>query len=318
MKRLLGTIGGILLALSCVVLVHAQSATIDLGLSTLPLNPLPLQKVTLTVQSYSTDLSQATISWTYNNQAIASGIGRTDISIIAPASGVAGNVTVTASGAGFATTSATLLLRPASVDVLWEGVNSSTPPFYKGLALPSLGGIVRMTAIPSISAPRQMSFNWSHNGDAQPSRSGYNKSSFVFQNSDLVPTDHIEVVAQSGSFSGTSSADIAPGDPTIRGYINTDGYIDYANGSDNRLDTNAAGVIAHFEPYFFSTPTSISHDLKVSYSDPNGVSLPAGDIPNELRLSRPDNGGRSQFSVAIQTVVYSIQNIVRQFSINFN
>jgi hypothetical protein len=306
------------LALSCAVLVQAQTTTIDLALSTLPLNPLPLQKVTLTVQSYSTDLSQATIVWTYNNQTVASGIGRTDITIMAPASGVAGTVGVTASGASFAPTSTTLVLRPASVDMLWEGADSYTPPFYKGLPLPSLGGIIRVTAIPSISAPRQMSFNWSHNTEAQPSKSGYNKSSFVFQNSDLVPTDHVEVAAQSGSFSGTNSVDIIPGDPTVRGYINTDGYIDYANGSNTGLATNNTGVIAHFEPYFFSAPTSISHDLRFSYSGPNGAALPAGDIPTELRLSRPDTGGRSQFSISIQTVIYSIQNITRQFSVNFN
>ncbi len=307
-----------LLALSWIVVARAQTATIDLSLSMVPLNPLPLQNVTITAQSYSTDINQANMTWTYNDKTIASGVGQTAITIVAPASGVAGTITVTASGAGFDTTSATLLLRPASVDLLWEGVDSYTPPFYKGLALPSLGGIIRVTAIPSISAPKQMSFAWSHNGDAQPSRSGYNKSSFVFQNSDLVPTDQVEVSGQSGSFSGTSSVAIAPGDPTVVGYANTDGYIDYANGSTDNLSTSNTGIIAHFEPYFFSALVSISHDLTFSYTDPNGNSIPAGDIPTELRLSRPDGGGRSQVSVLIQTVAYSIQNITRQFSINFN
>lgn len=297
---------------------HAQAATIDLSLSTIPLNPEPLQQVTISAESYSTDLSQANMLWTYNGKTISNSIGQTSITVTAPASGLTGTISLTASGGAFSSTTATLLLRPASVDLLWEGADSYTPPFYKGLALPSTGGIIRVTAIPSINAPANLSYAWTQNDDAQQADSGYNKSSFTFQNSDLIPTEDVSVTESSGDFSGTGDIQITPGDPSIVGYFNTNGFIDYANGSSDQLSTTGTGATIHFEPYFFSVPTNIPHDLSFSFLDNSNNPIPAGNEENEVPLSRPDGGGQSLFNVSVTTNVYSLQNLERPFTLNFN
>jgi hypothetical protein len=309
----------IIIVVGGAVFVHAQDATetIDLTLSNIPLNPQPLQQVTISAQSYSTDLTQDSLVWTYNGQSLASGIGLTQVTVTAPASGVTGTITLTVSGNDISATSASLVLRPASVDLLWEGADSYTPPFYKGRALPSTGAIIRVVAIPTINSPTDLTYNWSQNGDAVPDSSGYDKSSFLFLNNILDTTEHIEVSEENGGFSGDGSIDITPGDPTVVGYLNNSGYIDYANGSTDMITSNANGAIVHIEPYYFSAPHGISQDLNVAFSDSNNSPLASGDFENELRLSRPDGGGESQFNITVSTIKYSLQNVSRVFSINF-
>jgi hypothetical protein len=318
MKLLLSIILALGIIACTIPVVHAQDATVDLTLSSIPLNPEPGQQVAVTAQSYGADLSQALLSWTYNGKNIASAIGQTQITVTAPASGQSGTLTVTASSSALAVTSATLTITPGSMDLLWEGADSYTPPFYKGRALPSNGGIVRVVAIPTASAPRQLSFNWSQNGDVQSLLSGYGKSSFTFRNDTLTSTEHIEVTGENGTFSANNSVDITPGNPLLLGYLSTDGYIDYANGSATALNTSDTGAIVHFEPYFFSIPGSISKDLSISYSDTDNNPITQGDFTNEIRLSRPDNGGESLFNVIISTASYSLQNLNHLFSVNFN
>ena len=315
----------ILLSISTLVLVcavaysaHAQLGTADLSISTIPLNPQPLQSVQVSLQSYGFDLSQADIVWSYNGAPIASGIGRTTITVTAPANGNVGTISVTANSSDFATTVASLILRPASLDVLCEGADSYTPPFYKGRALPSSNSVIRVVAIPAINAPRGLSYNWSENDSALQDSSGYEKTSVLFKNDTLNTTENVSVSASNNSFTGSGAVTITPGSPTILGYLSTDGYIDYANGSATSLNTTGTGAIVHFEPYFFSTPVSIPNDLTFSYTDSTGNNITTGNTQNELRLSRPDGGGQSQFSVAVSTVIYTLQNITRQFSVNFN
>ncbi len=319
MKRILSiAIGALLLSGIALVAAHAQLATADLSLSTVPLDPQPLQSVQIRLQSFGFDLSQATITWNYNGTPIASGTGRTTVTVTAPANGQVGTVSATASSTDFSSTTATLLLRPASVDVIWEGADSYTPPFYKGRALPANNGLIRVTAIPAISAPRGLTYTWSENSSVLQNSSGYNKNSIVFQNDTLNTLENIGVTATSTNFSGNGSVSIAPVKPTVVGYFNTDGYIDYANGSTDSLSTADTGTIVHFEPYFFSTPLSISHDLTFAYTDSSGNNIETGDTQNELRLSRPDGGGQSQFTLVINTIMYSLQNLSRKFSVNFN
>jgi hypothetical protein len=319
MKRILLIVSSaIFIAAIAFFSVHAQLGTADLSITLNPSDPKPLQTVQVRVQSFGFDLNHASVTWTYNGITVASGTGRTSISVTAPANGKVGILAVTATSTDFAESSATLVLRPASVDLLWEGADSYTPPFYKGRALPSNNGIIRVTAIPNITAPRELSYDWQQSDSALPDSSGYGKNSLLFKNSTLNTTENISVTASNSSFSGTSSIAITPKTPTVVGYFNNDGYVDYANGSTTTLSTTGNGSIIRFEPYFFSTPYSIDHDLSFSYLDTDGNNLQTGSGQNELRLSRPDGGGESQFTVAINTIAYSLQNITRHFSMIFN
>jgi hypothetical protein len=296
--------------------VDTSSLSPDFSITTIPANPTPGQSIILQVESYSSDLTQATISWRYNGAVIASGIGKTRISSTAPQSGSTALISASVTVAGVSSTTA-LSLQPASVDLLWEAVDSYTPPFYKGKALLAPNGWVRTTAIPTVSAPKNVSYEWTRTDSVVTDASGYNRNSMIFKNESLKSQEFIAVTATSGAFSGTSSAILTPVAPRLITYQNKEGLVDYANGYADTIRTTNSGITLRFEPYFFSVPTTVSKNLLFDIK--NGDNTIYGDTPiNDLSLSAPETRGESDLDITIHTVLYSLQNIVTRFKIIFN
>lgn len=289
----------------------------DISINVTPSNPDPLQNVTLEVKSYSVDLDQTMIVWRYNGKIVSSGTGKTRIDVVAPDANNAGLITVTVSGTGFASSTTAIDIRTAKVDLLWEAADSYTPPFYKGKALLSPNGLIRVTAIQSHSSPKNLSFEWTRNDSVVSAASGYNKNSIVFRNETLKQREDISVVVQSGFFGGTNNISLVPTKPQLVMYQKQDGFTDYNNGYLSELRTGEPGIVLRFEPYFFSTPQDMSTNLEFDIKN-NDNQLYGNQKPNEVSLSRPDNGGRSDIEVSINTAVYSLQNILKRFSIIFN
>ncbi|MBY0328517.1 hypothetical protein K2Q02_00250 [Patescibacteria group bacterium] len=296
-----------------VSLTHAQ-LTPDISLNSIPNDPQPLQKVTVTAESYGINLDQASITWKYNNVVIDSGVGRKTVTLTAPKAGTTGIITVSTTGAEGVT--ATLILRPGSVDLLWEATDSYTPPFYKGKALASVNSLIRIAAIASSVAPKQLTYTWSGNDSVLGSLSGYGKSSLVFRNDVLDPIENISVSAQGGAFTGGATISITPGTPSMVIYEKEEGFIDYANGSSTTLTTQKPGLILRIEPFFFSVATSLARSLVFSVQE-GDVDITNTSAPNEIYLSSPGRTISSLFAITINTVTYSLQNLTRNFTINF-
>jgi hypothetical protein len=292
--------------------VGAQS--LDVSITGTPLQPRANETVHLELVSYEADLTQASIVWQYSGKVFDSGVGRTRATVVAPASGQSAVVTAVVSGLSFTPTSVSYVLRPGSVDLLWEAPDSYTPPFYKGRALPATNATIRVYAVPIFNAPRQISYQWSQNGSIIPAASGYAKSSFQFKNSELNDSERIEVVA-SGDL--TSSLSLIMRNPTLLAYKRNDGFIDYANGSTNTLVSDTPGLHVRFEPYNFSVPSGISSDLGFELSIDDSV-IYGDTAPNEIRLTKPDNGGNTDIQVAVTTVKYTLQHIEKLFTVVFN
>lgn len=294
--------------------VHAQ-LTPDLNLNSIPSDPQPLQKVTVTAESYGMNLDQANITWKYNNVVIDSGVGRKTVTLTAPKAGTTGIITVTSTNSE-GTTTATLVLRPGSVDLLWEAPDSYTPPFYKGKALASVNSLIRVAAIASSIAPKQLTYTWSGNDSVLGSLSGYGKSSLVFRNDVLDPIEKVSVSVQGGSFTGGAKISVTPGTPSMVIYEKEEGFIDYANGSSTTLTTQKPGLILRVEPFFFSVATSLTRNLAFSIQE-GDVDITNTSAPNELYLSSPGRTISSLFTITVDTVTYSLQNLTRNFTINF-
>lgn len=311
----------VFLGLSFITPTSAQlgdaSLASDISISVVPNNPQPLEPVILEVKSYSVDLNQANIAWRYNGKVVSSGIGRTRINVIAPEANSAGLITATVSGVGFASSTTAIDLRTAKVDLLWEAADSYTPPFYKGKAMFVNNGLVRVTAIPARSAPKNISFEWSRNDSVDLSVSGYNKNSITFRNETLKQQERISVTAESGLFRGNNSLTITPTKPQIVLYQKQEGFIDYNNGRLSSIATSAPGITLRFEPYFFSTPGGMDKNLVFEIKN-NENQIYGDQRQNEISFSRPENGGESSIEVGVGTIVYSLQNALRQFTILFN
>jgi hypothetical protein len=288
----------------------------DLSLSVIPTDPIPGQQVTVTVSSYAIDVDQATIYWKYDGIAIGQGIGMKSIKVTAPAGGKTSTVTATVNSLGSAQASASLTLRPASVDLLWQAPGAYTPPFYKGKALAPVGGPVKIVAIPAGDAPKQVVYRWSQNDSALQSASGYNKSSIIVYPDALTTTQNVSVAVEGGPFQGSGSISVPSVQPSVVAYLKSEGFIDYAHGFTNAISARGTGITVRFEPFYFSTATSPAADLSF-ITKVDGTSV-IGDPINELRFSRPVNtGATAQISVAISSALYDIQTNSRLFSLSF-
>ncbi len=295
---------------------HAQYITPDLSLEIIPLNPEPGQTVTITATSYSIDLSQATLTWVYNGVQVAKAPGKTSIGVVAPKAGATGVVSVSAQAVGSTGASASVVLRPASLDLLWEAADAYTHPFYKGKALLAPNGLIRFTAIPSPSAPKSLSYTWSRNGSALPDDSGYNKSSVVFAHNEFNPQESVDVQTSGGVYTGTGTLRVTPTDPTVLAYQSKRGFIDYATGYSNTIRFTQNGLVLHFEPFFFSVGQSVLANLGFTLSL-NGEPV-STTTPNEIGLSRPNTVGQSKLSVYVSPFAQSLQHIEKTFTLLFN
>lgn len=291
-------------------LAHAQALAPDLSLEISPGNPAPGAVTTITARSYGSDLNQLSVSWTYNGTAVAQGLGKTSIRVAAPAAGTTGVIVATTSEGA----SATAVLRPASIDLLWEAADAYTPPFYKGKALLPIGGMLRVTAIPAASTSKSLSYTWQRNGSAVDAQSGFGRTSITLKNDPLNASERINVTAGTGSYAATNTLNLNVYAPLALAYENKDGYIDYAHGYTSTIPFNKSGALLHFEPYYFSVPRSVESDLTTSLS----VNKEQISSSNEIAISRPETGTQSTLTFDATTRVYSLQHLSKTFTLLFN
>jgi len=298
-------------------LSFAQTEAPDLTITAIPSDPLPGQSIQLQVVSFGANLNFANVVWRQDTRIIDSGVGKTRTVVTAPAAGVTSNISVSISGSTVPSASTAFLLRSAGVDLLWESVDSYTPPFYKGKAMPSVGTIIRATAVASTTAPKTLQYTWYRNGTLQPNYSGTNRASFYIKKDDINVQESIKVTAASSSFSSSTNAVITPKTPSLVLYQKNEGFIDYSHGSTRLFTTGQPGIVLRFEPYFFSSLRGIMNDLSFDVS--TGEQRISGQANiNEFRLSRPDNGGEVPLRVIINNASYSSQTLDRIFSLIFS
>ncbi len=298
--------------------LSAQEAiqTVDLSIESIPGEPAAGQLVTLRAVSYSVDLNEMNLSWVYGGKSIATGYGKTQIRVTAPTSGTTALAKVTVTGSGINAVEATLLLRPGSVDLLWEGVDSATPPFYKGLPLVAPDGLVRVVSVPAPGAPRQVNYQWSLNGSSLPMASGNDRSSIVLKNDALITRHDLSVKASAGLFEGGNTLSVPSSKPLIVAYQRQGSYIDFARGSTGTIFIPRSEATLHFEPYFFSVPRGIPQDLLFSMTAGNEPVYDTEAL-NELSVSQPDNGTSAELTVEVHTATYSLQSAKKIFTLLF-
>lgn len=157
-----------------------DAAAIDFS----PLYPGPNEEVTLTAVSYNIVLDQAVITWRRNGSVIDSGRGLRTIDSTVGALGTPTTFQVTMTDPSGAILSASIVITPAVVDLIWEPETDSHPLIRSRNGY-SYGERIRFTAIPLVvSNGRQVPnsdliYTWSVNNQVIGSASGYGKSSIL-------------------------------------------------------------------------------------------------------------------------------------------
>jgi len=298
----------------------SQTETADsllLTIALIPENPQPQQRVVARVTTLDGNINRANLSWTLNGQPLEAGIGKTQVAFITPPAGSTAVLTVSGNLDGL-TGSASYTVIPGQVDLFWEAVDSYTPPFYKGKAIPSAMATIRVAAVPSSLAPRTISYQWERNDEVLQSASGAGKNSIIIKNTELIVTENIKVSIDSSQFQGENRIQITPRSPSIVLYPKSEGYIDYSKGSNETFSLTSGGVTLRIEPYFFSMGSSVLGEwLRFAYKFNNESYIPEGRV-NEIEISSPESGGTSALSIEIESIREALQNAQRKITIFFN
>lgn len=287
----------------------------DFFFETIPANPRPNQLVMVRLQSYAADLDTASVVWTLNNRTIESGIGAKEVSITAGPSDSSYTLqaTVTTGGSQFRLST---LIQPSSVDLVWEAIDSYTPPFYKGKALAAGGSRIQVSAFVSSPNPRSTVYAWERNGIPEQRASGVGKNSFTFIHNEVNPVESISVSTRNtNTINGSGAVAIRPINPSIIVYEKRGGFVQYSTAYTDIFTMNNPGTTLRIEPFYFSVPRSLEDDL--SFALQIGDEVPQTASINEVQLSRPDIRGQQTLSIGIEKFNTILQAVEKKLLINF-
>ncbi|MBV9349844.1 MAG: hypothetical protein JO026_03765 [Patescibacteria group bacterium] len=254
------------LVLLSLPLFAAASDSFGLSIDMAPAYPHPGDAIVLTATSYSGSADTAYV-WNVDGKTVLSGIGEKTLHMPAGALGSEDIVDVSAQENGTSLGSARAIVRPADIDLVWEG-KTSVPPLYPGLPLPNSASTVSVLAVPHLyrggrELPSQtLLYSWSVNGVPLASESGYgNASALVTPPNFAQPfTVSVHVEDTSGTIAGESETTISPQVPRVNIY-------EYAPLVGIRFEKNIAGMftLSGSEVSFAAFPFFVNDPAQLSY-----------------------------------------------------
>ncbi|MDE2038325.1 MAG: hypothetical protein KGI69_03870, partial [Patescibacteria group bacterium] len=290
-------------------------------------DPAPGQNVTITAQSYASDINAASISWTANGKALSKGVGDTSVTVQAPPLGshtVIGVTAVTSDGQTF---NATMTIGSGSVDLIAEP-SGYIPPFFPGKLPASYQNSVKFVAIPHIADktgkeydPSSLVYQWKQNDTVLQSQSGYGKQSIVILGSLVPRTYTITVVAstRSGTAQAMGIMSVPLYGPSVAFYRDDPLYgplLNKAIGSILYIGSQReAGILA--VPYGFDVPSSGIGGLNLSWLI-NDAAHPELAGNDSVTLRAPDgNAGSSAIELDVNNPVDILQQAKASFVASF-
>jgi len=305
---------------------HAQVRDTDIVLSISPQYPSQNQNVNATLNSHTTNLDKANIFWSVNNQETSGGIGKKSFSFKTGDTGSFSVLSVTIDTIDGQSISKTMTITPAELDMLWEAYDSYTPPFYKGKALVTSQGTLKIVAVPSIMNQNgkvntnNLSYIWKKDSKTQSDSSGWGKNYFIFQNSYLDKGNIIEVRASdiSGGASASGKITLNTTNPKILFYKNDPSLgVKWETALSNGFTINSNGETITVEPYFFSPKNINSADLVFDWSL-NGEKIQTPDPKNILSI-KPEAGqsGSATIKVVVNNIKTLFQSLEKQINVQF-
>ena len=217
---------------------------------------------------------------------------------------------------------------PATVDILWEAIDSYTPPFYKGKALPLQQSRIKAVAIPETltidanDAP-DLVYYWKNNNQSLQSVSGFGRNSYIFSADPLNLEQKIEVRVNDRNETSHAQNIIriptASFNPQILFYeINPEGRL-MINKALNRFGSIAQDTIKlSFHPVFFSTTENNFTDLFVDWKL-NNERVPPQNFgrQNEITISSQGQVGEAAVGMTIEGIEKLLQTDTEVLRLRF-
>lgn len=196
-------------------------------ISIVPQNPAPNENVTISLNSYVSNLDSVIITWSVNGQTAISETGKKTFSLTAPNAGQETSV-VASIALPDGTIDTRIIIRPTVMVLLWQANDSHVPPFYRGKALPTPDSEIKVVAMPEIRSgssivnPKNMTYSWRKDYTNDQQAGGYGKNYFTYVNDYLEDSSNVEATASTTDqkYSSRASVDIVTSEPKILFYKN--------------------------------------------------------------------------------------------------
>lgn len=294
-------------------------------IKTTPEFPRANQIVSVSLESYLIDLSQADILWYKNNKLQERGVGETNYSFETGDLGDSDIITAQIVSLGLGTITKTITINPSEVDLIWES-DSLAPPFYKGKALNSYQSVVRLVAIPnfvssggSVLDPKNLVYEWKQDWKVLGKDSGYGKNVLTLNNTEL-PKDRtiiVEVRTTDYKIKGRATIDLKNESPEIVFYEKDPVLgIVYDKALTNSFELKKNEIIVVAYPYFFSKDDVVSSRLKYNWVMNNKKINDTG-LKNVITLKQSTDSGTTKLSLEIQNLNRIMQFTRNNFNISF-
>lgn len=308
---LLSTLLGVIFTFPFTTHAQVNIEPSDIFFRITPEIPEPGQTVKVTAGSYVFTIDELYIEWDENGAIKLAGFGEKSFQFNAGKIGETKVVTATIRNnqGGDIIFKKQIVSKPSGLDILWQATDSYTPPFYKGKALPTTEGIVKIIALPTfqvgtqIISPKNVIYAWKRNFENIGQASGYGKNVLSIKQSYLVDQEQISVVANepSGGSTAQGSLLIKPFEPKIVFYKKDPLLgIDFNNGinSGTTLSTNDTTLVA--VPYFVTPRNILDPDLDYSWKlNDSLISTPV--IKNQIVLRGTDEAGVATLELVIES-----------------
>ncbi len=325
MKRFesLNTKAAILFFLASIPLVAQAQVGGALDLSADTDSPAPGQTVTITAQSYSTDINSAHIVWTAGGKSLGSGYGLTKVTVQAPAAGKRLTVNISVDAPDGTSLTGSIAITSGSIDMVIEP-QGYVPPFFRGKVAVAYQNSTKIVAVPHLANsagveydPRSLVYKWEQNGSVLQEQSGYGRQSILIQGG-IVPRPapvSVTVTTRDGTVSGTGFTVLGAEAPSVLFYKNDPLYgplFNLAIATKLFLGSQKeTGVLA--VPYSF-TSTPSSDNLSYSWII-NGSLHKELSSNRSITLRAPDaESGTSDISLTINNP----KNILQQAQAGFS
>lgn len=304
------------------------TAGLDISLLANPENPTPFSEIRFTLESFNVDLDRLPITWLVNGQQINSGVGVTQINITVGDIGSRTDVEARVRLTSGEIVTKRFVVSPGSVDILWEAIDSYTPPFYKGKALPSRQSRIKFVALPqvrsgeSLISPKQFKYTWERDFSVIDTESGFGKDAMTIQNGIVSKKETVSVkaVSQDGSNTAVSQVTVPMFEPEIVGYIKRIGLGKSKTAITSATISSGQDIVVLAEPFFFSTEENHVGNLSYTWRA-QGQQLRGAEgkiLKTELPLQNPGESGSVTISLDVDHVDLPFQTASTSFSLIFN
>lgn len=237
-----------------------------------PKSPGPNESVSISIESYLTDLYKATMVWSLDGKVVEKGLGKMVFNFQNGPSGKTTRVSLAVTtNTGNAITKE-FSFTPVGVTILWEA-DTYTPPFYRGKALMVAQAKIRVAAVPDIVSSGTLGagnfvYTWKKNDTVWADASGYGKNVFSFVGP--IPLSKIDVRVAVSSLDDSTNSELRIDVPLAHPFI-----LFYEKhplmgvlynrpfGTEYTLDKKEFSISA--EPYFFSNESPRAQTLKYSW-----------------------------------------------------